>query len=232
MNLIDKLNVKMQLASDVLGIDVSSVEQRSPEWHAMRLGVITASDLKGVLAKKGSDTRKTALHELIAEIDTRLPKELISAKALQWGLDNEPFALEEYSFITGAQPVQVPFIYGDETMRFGCSPDGVGIDRTLEVKCPIMTRHHIEALLDGTIKKEYMHQVQMQMLCSGTQVVDFVSFDPRSRKRLHVLTIERDDKLIDTIVDAIGEFSVEVDRALLRLDLKFGDQWVNNPLIG
>ena len=161
--LIDELRTRLSAFNDTFGFDCVAVDQRSFPWHKMRLGVITASSISGVLAKTGSATRDGAMAELIAEIATGSPGEPVSAKALQHGIDNEPFAIESYSFATGEIVNQIPFVYRDETMRCGCSPDGVTGKKTIEYKAPWNTRYHIEAIVDGRIKKEYQEQVQFQM---------------------------------------------------------------------
>lgn len=201
-------------------------EQRTPEWFKARLGVITASDLAGVFAKKGTQTRITSQLNLIAEIDTRQPPEEFSAKATAWGVEHESDALAAFEFVTGNVAKQVGFIYYDESKRFGCSPDGLIDDKIpLELKCPISSRYHIQAMLMDKIKPEYYQQVQMQIAVTDAPYGYFASFDPRSRKPIHVIKIERDDDFIANMMTEVEKYCVEVDAALEKLGLKFGDQW-------
>lgn len=224
--LIEQLRTRLSAFNDTFGFDCVAVEQRTLQWHKMRLGVITASNISGVLAEPGSAKREGMMAELIAEIATGSPGEPVSAKALQHGIDNEPFAIESYSFATGEIVNQIPFVYRDETMRCGCSPDGVTEKKTIECKAPWNTRYHIEAIVDGRIKKEYQEQVQFQMWVCGTESVDFVSFDPRMLKHNFFMTaVERSDVFMKKFDDAIPQFIMEMDVKLERLGFKFGEQF-------
>lgn len=224
--LIDELRTRLSAFNDVFNHDMLTVQQRDYMWFKCRLGVITASSISGVLAKTGSAARDGIMAELIAEIATGSPGEPVSAKALQHGIDNEPFAIESYSFATGEIVNQIPFVYRDETMRCGCSPDGVTEKKTIECKAPWNTRYHIEAIVDGRIKKEYQEQVQFQMWVCGTESVDFVSFDPRMLKHnFFMTTVERSDLFMKKFDDAIPQFIMEMDAKLERLGFKFGEQF-------
>lgn len=224
-NLITQLRERLASYNETFGTDLNQVEQRSWHWFRMRLGVITASGISAILAKSGSATRDGYMAELIAEIATGAPGEPVSAKAMQWGIEQEPAAIETYSFNTGKIVQQIPFIYGKD-MRFGCSPDGVMDDKTLEIKCPFNTRYHIELIVDGRMKKEYQDQVQFQMYVAGTEAVDFLSFDPRMQKHIDfMVTVERSDKHIALFNDAIPQFIMEMDAKLDRIGFQYGDQW-------
>lgn len=225
MTLYESLTERLSQHAQVLGFDPVTVEQRSYQWFRMRLGVITASGVSAVLAKPGSATRDGYMAELIAEIATGAPGEPVSAKAMQWGIEQEPAAIETYSFNTGHAVRQIPFIYG-KGMRFGCSPDGVMGEKTLEIKCPFNTRYHIELIVDGRMKKEYQEQVQFQMYVAGTNEVDFLSFDPRMQKHMDfMVTVERSDKYMQLFDDAIPQFIMEMDMKLEKLGFSFGEQW-------
>lgn len=226
MSLYEALTERLATHADVLGFDPVKVQQRSYEWHTMRLGVITASGVDSVMAKSGSVTRMGYMSELIAEIATGAPKPLVSAKALQWGLDNEPAAIETYTFTTGEVVQQVPFIYKDINMRVGCSPDGVMSSKTLELKCPFNTRHHVELIIDGVMKKEYQQQTQFQLWVMGLDELDFMSFDPRMKKHMdHIITVGRIESFMKAFDDAIPQFIMEMDAKLDRIGFRYGDQW-------
>lgn len=224
--LIETLRSRLAAFNDTFGFDCVAVEQRSFQWWKMRLGVITASGIDAVTAKTGSATRDGYMATLIAEIATGAPAEPASAKSLQWGIDHEPAAIEAYQFMTGNIVEQIPFVYRDETMRTGCSPDGVMNDFTLEIKSPFMTRRHIELIVDGRMDKEYQAQTQFQMWVMGTDKVDFHSHDPRMLKHTdHIVTVERSDKHQALFNDAVPQFIKEMDAKLERLGFKFGEQF-------
>lgn len=209
-----------------LGFNPATVEQQTFDWFKMRLGVITASKAHILLMKSGSLTRQGYMAELVAEIATGAPQEPVSAKAMQWGNDHEPAAREMYQFITGMSVEQLPFAYGDDVMRTGCSPDGIADDgRGVEIKCPFTSKVHVESLANNVIKKDYIAQIDFSMWVTKLKAWDFCSFDPRMRKNnLH--RIEKVSgpgvKLFD---DAVPQFIEEMDRMLDAVGFKFGDQW-------
>lgn len=62
-----------------LGFNPALIEQRSPEWFRMRLGVITASKASDFLAGESTDTYKNYLAEKAAEeLTGELPEEILS----------------------------------------------------------------------------------------------------------------------------------------------------------
>jgi len=75
----------------------------------------------------------------------------------------------------------------------------------IEVKCPFNPTEHAMNLRLRTQDQfkeyhdEYYPQIQMQLLCSGREWCDFVSFDPRvvnDEFKLHVLRIYRDVQML------------------------------------
>ncbi|MGL5490545.1 MAG: lambda exonuclease family protein [Shewanella sp.] len=233
MSILTQFNQRLATASAKLGFDLAAEEQGSYNWHRAKLGVISASNSSSLLAKVGSATRDGYMASLIAEICTGAPLDgdQASGRAIEWGHTHEPSAREMLSFKDGAVIERYPFIYGDHNeihMRTGCSPDGliVAASKGVEIKCPWNTRHHVEALVDGRIKKEYMDQVQFSMWVSGLNEWEFVSFDPRMRKNnLFHTTIERSDKHMKLFDDAVPQFCLEMDRKLQLVGFEFGDQW-------
>lgn len=230
--MINELKQRIAAAESRLGFNPIEVEQGSFQWFKMRLGVITASKANLLLMKRGAATRRTYMAELAAEVATGAPAEQISAKAMEWGNDNEPMARDEYTFITGKTVEQIPFIYRDGDMRTGCSPDGIDSDGTgLEIKCPFTTKIHIETIADGTVKKEYISQMQFSMWVTGLDRWTFASYDPRMmRRNLHMMTVERDPEAMKLFDDAVPQFILELDQLLHSIGFEFGEQWAGYQL--
>ena len=227
---IQKFKNKLTQSSEILGVDLNEVEQGSYDWLRARLGVITASNASAILAKQGSATRDGYMATLIAEIATGAPVEgsQPSGKAIEWGNENEASAREMYGFMTMDVVEQFPFVFSDD-MRCGCSPDGlIQNKKGVEIKCPFNTRYHIELLVDGRIKKEYMDQVQYSMWVTGANEWEFVSFDPRMRSNIiKYLTVSRSEKHMAMFDERVAEFIEEMDRKMSMIGLKFGDQWID-----
>ena len=159
------------------------IKQGTPEWHAQRLGHVTASRIGDVMAKgragADSSTRKNYLCQLLAERLTGQAQETIINSAMKWGTENEPIARLAYEAETGNSVTEVGMIHHSEILFSGASPDGlVGDEGLVEFKCP-NTATHLDTLLNETIDKAYIYQMQWQIACTGRQWCDFGSFDPR-----------------------------------------------------
>lgn len=215
---------------------ITQFAQGSQAWLDCRLGVVTASEAHSVIKKgrggKGySAERKTYMMKLIAEVCTGSSPELFGAP-LRWGNDNEEFACHAYEARNFVTVEHFGLIYKDDLQRYGASPDGlVGDDGGIEIKCPFTTPVHLDTMLNGTIKPEYITQMQFVMWVTGRKWIDFCSFDPRmkggSDKRLHTIRIDRDEELMTTFDEEMPKFTEEMDAELEKLGYKYGDQWVS-----
>jgi hypothetical protein len=273
MSYYDKLiRQQSELSLSNLGFDTTKIEQGSPEWHTSRLGVMTASRAKDIIAVGGlapfpedveiikdgrqntvtfdgksftgtkaecvsfvrnclprlpSDARNDYLLELVAEVATGQPKEQGEFKQTQWGHEHENSARQILAFHIGVQIMEAPFIYADDSMRYGCSPDGIADDHIgVELKCPWTTKVYLDFLLNGEIKPEYLEQCQFSMFVTGLPYWHFGNYDPRMKVNpCHAVTIERDESKMATFRDAVGQMAYDIDCMLSKLGLQFGDQW-------
>lgn len=203
-------------------------EQGSPDWLRLKLGVISASNIHKVLAKKGTDARASYLCDLIAQIAT-LEIEQLTARPMEWGLLNEEAARAAYQFKTGRKAEKFGIIFKDATKRVGCSPDlkVAGEERYGEIKAPWASRVYIENLLMGKVKNEYFMQMQFSMWVSGVSIWDFINFDPRIKhgEMVNIQTVEKDAAVFERFENEIPEFIKEMDLALEKLGLRWGMQW-------
>tara|TARA_R100000544_G_C2225391_1_gene60315 strand:+ start:1265 stop:2038 length:774 start_codon:yes stop_codon:yes gene_type:complete len=172
------------------------------------------------------DMRNGYLHELIGQVCTGEIKEQIPLKQADWGHENEDIARSIFEFETGKEVRQVGFIYKDEDQRAGISPDGlvIGEDSGLEIKCPWDTKWHIDFILAEKIKPEYIEQCQFSMWVTGYKRWYFASYDPRMKsKRLHYVTIERDEEFMKKYDEAYTVFISEMDKKLASIGFNFSD---------
>lgn len=189
--------------------------QGTPEWHAARLGKVTASRLVDVLAKiKNGEAAARANYraELVAERLTGKHADGFINAAMKWGTEAEPLARAAYEAEFGLLVQEVGLIDHPSIPMTGASPDGlVPIDGLIEIKCP-ETKAHINTLLRKAAPEQYIPQMQWQMACTGRAWVDFVSFDPRMPADLQmcVVRVLRDDALIATYEAEVRAFLDEV----------------------
>lgn len=205
---------------------MGNIEQGSSEWLKMKLGVISASNVHKAIAKKGTEAREGYISELVAQIATReMPQ--IDGPALRWGKENEQSARSAYEMVTGYDVEELSFIYSSDK-RLGASPDGLSNKRTrgLEIKCPYTSKVHIDFLLMDKIKLEYQYQVQFSLYVTGLEIWDFASYDKRMLKnQIKIIPIERDQKMMERFSNDIGEFIIDMDKALVQLEVSYGSQW-------
>ena len=201
--------------------------QGSPEWHAQRIGKVTASRVADVVAKTKSGwgaSRANYAAQLVAERLTGEVAESYTNAAMQWGLDHEADAKSAYEFHRDCEIAPCGFIEHPNLNLTGASPDGfVADDGLVEIKCP-QTATHIETLRGRAVPSKYILQIQWQLACSGRQWADFVSFDPRMPEhlRLFVKRVSRDDRLINELSGEIIAFLVEVNDTVEELNRLYG----------
>ena len=204
------------------------MEQRTDEWHAARLGKVTASRVADVVAKTKTGygaSRANYMAELICERLTGVPQDSFVSSAMQWGTDTEPLARAAYEAASGELVIETGFVPHSQVVSSGASPDGlIGEDGLLEIKCP-NTSTHIDTLLGQSVPAKYMTQMQWQMACTGRKWCDFVSFDPRMPEgmRMFVKRVQRDDAMIAELVKEVTIFLEEIDKKINDLSKLYGD---------
>lgn len=205
---------------------MDSIIQGSAEWHAIRLGRVTASRVADVVAKTKSGpaaSRKNYLAELALERLTGAVAESYTNAAMQWGIDTEPQARTAYEFHRDVDVAEIGFVPHPTIADTGASPDGlVGQDGLVEIKCPISATH-METLDSGRVPAKYLTQMMWQMACTGRQWCDFVSFDPRFPAHMQFFCerVKRDDDMIRDLESEVIAFLNELRETVDRLRAKY-----------
>jgi putative phage-type endonuclease len=190
------------------------MEQRTPEWFAKRLGLVTASRIADVMAKTKTGTaasRSGYMTQLVTERLTRQPTEGYQSAAMEWGIEQEGAARAAYEARTGVLVDEVDFVR-HPILEAGASPDGlVGEDGCIEIKCP-NTATMLEYIEDRSVPRKYLLQIQWQLACTGRNWCDFVAYDPRLPEHLQLLVIRvpRDESVIAEIAGEVGRFLTEL----------------------
>ncbi len=176
---------------------ILAIQQGTPEWHKVRLGKVTGTRIKDVM----SADNLSVCDKIIAEIITDQAEESFVNKAMQWGIDQEPFARKAYEGLTGHKVEQFGFIIHNERGWLGMSPDGLiklkltdnGYKKAVEIKCP-NTSTHVKYIRQNKIPNEYKYQIMGLFLINPVLTnVDFISYDPRfTIKPLHIVNITRE----------------------------------------
>ena len=150
-------------------------DQRTSAWHTKRGEMVTASEVSGVFT--GGETRRALI---IRKLEPPQPKDGHPISALIWGTRFEPIAKAMYEAETKCRIVDVSCVQHSVHTFLGASPDGIIFPndpedvrrrgRLVEFKCPI-SRPQTEGIPDA-----YVHQMQMQMECTGIDECEYVEF--------------------------------------------------------
>lgn len=194
----------------------AAAEQRTEEWRQERAGNLTASTFKDIIALKRdgkpTEARAKLMRVKAFERLAGIAQHEVGSKSMDWGKDLEDAADEAYMVSTGGIIVASPFLVHPQYDFIGASPDGlVDTDGGVEKKCPHDEAVHIQTWLEG-MPADHMPQVQGNMLVTGRQWWDFISYDPRQAPelRLYVQRIERDEAYIKTLLTALLQFEAEL----------------------
>lgn len=199
--------------------ELTRPQRKSKEWHALRYGRITASNMKLVIS---GNCQQPAPSTVAAICE----KSHFSSVATDWGKshedeaynDFEKYAKEKhYNFCLSKSGLWINKNYP----YIGATPDGIleciccgkGI---LEIKCPYNARESTlkESQLpflneDGTLKitDKYFYQVQNQLLVTETDYGDFVIWTP------HEMSIQRitpDPDIFQEIISKAEDYYLKV----------------------
>jgi putative phage-type endonuclease len=184
-------------------------EQRSQDWHALRLGRLTASTFDKLMTSESKPIEQAAtamavIVEAAVEYVTGIRKDFENA-ATAHGTELEPVAIAAYEKAEGNEVAGTGFIPKE---KFGGSPDGlVGTDGIIEVKCPYNPVNHAMTVLTGEVPKQYRFQVQGNLWVTGRKWCDFISYseDFPDKSKLKVIRVERDEEMIERLVKRLHE---------------------------
>jgi hypothetical protein len=196
------------------------------EWKAARLGLVTASRGHCLLVNgKGphglGEGALTYAGEVVRGMMGIAPDEF-STPDMDEGVRREGESIEAYEEATfrTTEPGGLLILPGT---IIGASPDAfVGDDGILEAKNP-KPAAHMETLLSRQIPTKYATQVQWQLMVSGRQWCDFVSYCPAfpEGKRLVIIRSAHDTVwTTKVLIPRIEAFLRHVDELKLKLGIK------------
>lgn len=182
---------------------VHDVEQGSYEWHVLRCGILTASDMHKICKKNAKGgyyaTRDDLLMQKVAEAITGEIEPVFQTPEMVRGHTLEPVVRDIYAQKNNLEVDQ----WGFSTREFdfgtiGYSPDGVvGDDGLLEIKT-LKPRLQVKLLVNGDINDEHLWQCQTGMLVTGRLWCDYECYCPNLK--IYSDRIARDDDMISTIL--------------------------------
>lgn len=205
---------------------ILNCQQNSLEWLTARAGLVTASEIDALVSptfeiRKGLGVQ-TYLAQKVAEkwLQGPIPGHMDLTMEIGHILENE--AIPAYEFEHSLKIERVGLIT-DDFNRYGCSPDGlIGEHGGIEIKCP-EPKAHVKYLLENKLPNDYATQVHFSLFVTGRKWWKFMSY--RRGFPTFLLTIERDEKLMQVFQAALNAFLPKLDNELCRLvELNGGEQ--------
>lgn len=209
------------------------LQSQSILWHQHRIGRITASKFFAVV-RTSIDSPSPSLIKDLMEMKVQSRK---TVPALQWGVENEPKAREQYIEII--QEEHEKFVctlsglcVNPKYPHLGATPDGIvkceccgkGL---IEIKCPYKyNKTHPHGVKDSKfclqhdngkvqlkMSHEYYYQIQGQLAVCELEYCDFICWTPLG---IHIECILADRELFNgTIKPALDAFFTNVLLPLL-----------------
>lgn len=192
--------------------------QRTLDWLNLHVGIPTASGLHNLISPewkiREGEMPKSYLYIKLAEAWLGKPLIELSTFSIEQGEILETEARPFYELETNQKVREVGFITTDDG-SFGCSPDGlIGDDNGLEIKCP-SAQVHVKYLVSGVLPKEYAAQIHGSMFVTGYPRWTFLSY--RRGFPPLILTVERDEKIMEQIGKTLTNFGGAFKNAQARL---------------
>lgn len=198
---------------------IHNVEQGSPEWFAVRLGIPTASEFSKIITATGKPSAQADDYALTIVAEKMLGREVEKWQGNMWterGKELEQEAADYYALVSGSLVESIGFVT-DDAKTMGCSPDRlVGEDGLLEIKCPA-AHTHLKYMLDKKLDAAYMPQLQGQLLVTGRQWVDIISYYPEMKPV--IIQVKRDEDYIEKLTALLEGFSKKVNDITERLSV-------------
>jgi len=188
------------------------MQQGSPEWYQVRLGIPTASEFHRILTPGGQPSKQARpyMYRLIAErvLGESMDDRFTGTEWMHRGKREEPNAAAQFAFTNDMVLEEVGFVTTNDG-RMGCSPDRLisGRNEIVEVKAPAPWTQ-VGYLLDGP-GDQYKAQVQGQLLIGEYECVHFYAWHPRMPP-VHIVTL-RDEPYLKLLDRHLQEFVDQLD---------------------
>ena len=156
---------------------METIQQRTDDWHELRRGKFTASEVYKLMGIKalGETGKGYAFDKAVEQLFGETEENFVSFD-MQRGIELEPLAFAKFQELKEAEFLNVVNcgFFGNEI--YGASPDGlVGTDAILEIKCPKPSTF-FKIVATNEIKDQYLYQMQLQMMVTGRNKAYFFNY--------------------------------------------------------
>lgn len=200
-----------------------NIDQSSGEWLQVRVGLVTASHFKDILAfKTEGKWGKTALKlsELLAKERATNVAHRPELKTLHTdrGTRLEPFVIKEYEKYTSNKVTNGGIYIYD---GFGASPDGhVNNDGLIEIKTRLRKYQDVR-LRNLNYDPGAYAQIQGNLLFSGKKYCDFISYceEYEDFRSFFVTRVYPDDVYQKELLNRLEEFENLIEENLMSYEI-------------
>jgi hypothetical protein len=201
---------------------IHNMLQGSEEWHAIRAGKLTGSNATAI----GNNGKGLQTYVEDVVLALFIQKEFKSNKDTERGHRLEPTARTKYEFETGFSVLEVGFLEHNDYC--GASPDGLvkGQKKGLEIKARNAPKH-LALLRTQKVDSATIWQMNMNMLISGYETWDFVSYNKDFKQSFFLKTFPRDELKITKLRVGIAAGTKMLKEALSDPIIKEEIEWYN-----
>ena len=197
---------------------ITEVEQGSPEWLTLRLGIVTCSELECLLVNGKGEAgfgagAFTYMNTLIGErITGEAADPFTGNRHTERGHELEGVARKLYEQREEVETKQVAIILNHGA---GYSPDSLVSAKGLtEIKTKL-PKFQVEVILSGDIPKEHVAQWQGGLWVSEREWIDFVCYWPGMP--LFIKRAYRDEAMIRKLSERVSTFYEILDDRMNRV---------------
>ncbi len=206
--------------------EYDKVLQGSDEWLRLRLGIVTASNVKLIVTEKKREFSagkgmRTYAHELASQRITNHLEDNFCGDHMERGHIEEVIARDYYS--KNISEVKETGFIANRTgsATIGFSPDGlVSDDGIIEIKSRVQ-KFQTETIAANEVPPEYMLQLQTGLLVSERDYCDFIQFS--NGMPLFVKRVFPDIELHEIIIAAVDKFEEEIQKIIKSYALNSAD---------
>ena len=183
---------------------IHEIEQRTPEWFALRVKYPLTASKAQAIGNCGAGLDTLCWEKKAEEYRTSERVE-IDNEHLQRGRELEDQAIQRYTELYGTEVVPIGFVTDDKISKVGgVSPDGWTETHNIEVKCPADTKYfkllaQYKAEGNITVESQYMWQMQDQMLFTGHTKSHYIVYNPNFEDDIIVIEVLEDKDMQDKI---------------------------------
>ena len=195
------------------------IEQNTDEWLDLRIGKLTGSGAKTIMANYGK-----AFGEPAKKLGKTIAREMVTGKRslaesysnahMDRGHEQEPIARALYEDQTFVDVHNGGFF---DCGKLGCSPDGLVLnDGLIEIKS-VIDHVHFDNIKRGGFDPAYKWQLYFNLMTTEREWIDFVSYcaDFPENTKLYIYRVHKKDSSAEFVMlkERISEFFLMVDKA-------------------